>query len=184
MCFTMKQRRRAWFKHLLKTRFKDDRAAFMKETGYTKGRVAQFLNPKQAFGERASRELASRIKGLNEDYFENPAWPADSNPIEARIIEMTTALREIHALDPQRFESVDANLTALVQSLKATDQILRESHGITGYVKPARAEETLGKADKRQPPPTREALIGGASGFGGLDETPASKPTGKTRAKS
>lgn len=130
--FTMKERRRAWLIHLFETRFKGDRAAFMKETGYTKGRLTQFFDEDETFGERASRELARRITGLNEDYFENPLWPADSNPFEARIVAMNAALREIQTLDPVRFAIVDANLSALVASLRGADQAMLDSLVISG----------------------------------------------------
>lgn len=144
----MKERRRAWLNHLVETRFKGDRAAFIKETGLTKGRVSQLFDPDQAFGERASLELARRITGLDETYFENPLWPSESNPLEDSITAMTASLRQIHALDPTRFNSLRENVNALVKSLETTYQLLRDTHGVTGYVTPERAEETLGQAAK------------------------------------
>jgi hypothetical protein len=148
----MKDRRRAWLNHLVETRFKGDRAALIKETGLTKGRVSQLFDPDQAFGERASLELARRISGLEETYFENPVWPSESNPLEDRLTEMTASLRQIHALDPTRFNSLHENVNALLKSLETTYQLLRDTHGVTGYVTPERAEETLGQAPKAKTP--------------------------------
>lgn len=53
-------------------RFKSDRATLIKQSDLTKGRVAQFFNETQAFGERAARALAVRLE-LPENYFELPA---------------------------------------------------------------------------------------------------------------
>ncbi len=178
--FTMKEKRRAWLNHLFKTRYKDSRASFMKETGYSKGRLTQLFDVDAQFGERASLELAARIKGLDPHYFENPLWPDGSNPVETRIAEMTAALREVQAMDPQRLDSLEANLKALVDSMKTTDEILRTSHGVTGYVTETRAAETLGAAPKLKRPQKRseqrENLLGGSSGFGELQSDGGQPP--------
>jgi hypothetical protein len=60
-------------------RFNGDRSALIAETGLTKGRVAQFFNPAQPFGERAAANLAERL-GLPASYFD-----AESGPYQRAI---------------------------------------------------------------------------------------------------
>jgi hypothetical protein len=50
--------------------FKGDRAKLIAKSGLTKGRIAQFFDPGQPFGERAARGLAQRL-GLPENYFDS-----------------------------------------------------------------------------------------------------------------
>jgi hypothetical protein len=52
--------------------FKGDRAAFMRATSLSKGRVAQLFDDKQPFGEKAAAALAEKLN-LPADYFEQPA---------------------------------------------------------------------------------------------------------------
>lgn len=64
-----------------------DRQKFMKETGYSKGRVAQFMDERQPFGERAAREVAVRM-GLNERAFETDDAVTQSLSAEALGLAM------------------------------------------------------------------------------------------------
>lgn len=46
---------------LISTRYKGDRGELIRDSGYTKGRISQFLDPSESFGERAARELERRL---------------------------------------------------------------------------------------------------------------------------
>lgn len=48
--------------------FSGDREALIRRSGYTKGRISQFFDPDQPFGERAARSLAQRL-GLQPEFF-------------------------------------------------------------------------------------------------------------------
>jgi len=52
-------------------RFKNDRAKLIRESGVSKGRISQLFDPRQAFGERAARDLAARL-ALPPNYFDLP----------------------------------------------------------------------------------------------------------------
>jgi hypothetical protein len=49
--------------------YRGDRGKLIAKTGYTKGRIAQYFDENQPFGERAARELAIRLD-LPKTYFE------------------------------------------------------------------------------------------------------------------
>jgi hypothetical protein len=70
-----------------------DRELLIRRSGYTKGRISQFFDSDQPFGERAARALAERL-GLVPDYFEHDASMApkmayrDLNGFEAQLVEL------------------------------------------------------------------------------------------------
>ena len=53
--------RRQKLHSLLQSRFKGDRGAFLSESGLTKGRLSQLLDPDQPFGDVVARNLESRL---------------------------------------------------------------------------------------------------------------------------
>lgn len=61
--------RRYKLQHLLETRFKGDRGKFLQESGLTKGRLSQLLDPEEPFGEVAARRLEERLT-LEPGYFD------------------------------------------------------------------------------------------------------------------
>lgn len=68
----MDTHRKARLAHLLQTRYKGVRADFISESGLSKGRVSQLLDPNDAFGERAARELERKL-GLSDRWFDAKA---------------------------------------------------------------------------------------------------------------
>lgn len=72
---------------------KGNRELLIRRSGYTKGRISQFFDSDQPFGERASRALAERL-GLVVDYFERDISTApkmayrDLNGFEAQLVEL------------------------------------------------------------------------------------------------
>lgn len=61
--------RRYKLQHLLATRFGGSRGAFLSESGLTKGRLTQLLDPNQPFGDVAARNLEDRLQ-LEPGYFD------------------------------------------------------------------------------------------------------------------
>lgn len=81
----MKTLRKRRLRELLNgKRFKGDRAAFLMESGITKGRLSQLLDPEVQFGDAASLKLARRL-GLPDDYF-------DEFPVYDEYTEQAIAL--------------------------------------------------------------------------------------------
>lgn len=75
----------AWFEG---PPLRGDRDRLMKLTGYTKGRVSQFFDEKQPFGQVAARNLAIKV-GLPPDAFERKtAGPAEISGLSAEAIEI------------------------------------------------------------------------------------------------
>lgn len=62
-----------------------DREALIRRSGYTKGRISQFFDPGQSFGERAARSLAKRL-GLPPEFFNTPPIPVGDEP-SGHVIE-------------------------------------------------------------------------------------------------
>lgn len=65
----MDDARRRRFLQFFEEQYHGDRARLIRETEYTKGRVAQLFDNDQPFGERAGRNLAEKLE-LPLDYFE------------------------------------------------------------------------------------------------------------------
>lgn len=61
--------RRYKLAHLIRTRFSGSRGAFLSESGLTKGRLSQLLDPSQPFGDVAARNLEERLH-LEPGYFD------------------------------------------------------------------------------------------------------------------
>lgn len=94
--------RRYKLTHLLNTEFRGDRGRFLKETGLSKGRLSQLLDPDQPFGDRAAQNLEERLK-LDKGYFDTMdaqtvAWAVqfDSLPqhLKERWLELVKLLGE------------------------------------------------------------------------------------------
>ena len=68
----------------------DGRKKFMKDCGLTKGRVSQFFDPEQSFGELAASNLAKRLK-LPPDQFlkDDEVAPPPAPPDFARTLQVT-----------------------------------------------------------------------------------------------
>lgn len=72
-----------------------DRELLIRKSGYTKGRISQFFDKDQPFGERAARTLAERL-GLDADFFERDTGSTprpqmayrDLNGFEAQLVEL------------------------------------------------------------------------------------------------
>lgn len=181
-----RRRFRAWYKATYGEDCAEARAKFMADTQLTKGRVSQFFDDDQPFGERAAANLADRL-GLGFDYFErdhsyakNPADPdfvVRNDGLTAVYAKTVDNLREIERLNPQNFAALVEQINKFTEGLKATDELLRGRHQVTGYVSPERAADAL-----KRPPGTGEAgLLGGSSQFGALDNpSPAPAPAPRT----
>lgn len=85
------QQRRAAFLAYFADRLKSDRARLMTATGLSKGRIAQFFDEKQAFGERAARSLGEKLEPSDPEIFlRPPALPHERGmPIQAHHMSHT-----------------------------------------------------------------------------------------------
>jgi hypothetical protein len=61
--------RRSKLQHLLDHRYKGSREQFLKDSGLSKGRLSQLLDPDLPFGDVAARNLEERLK-LEPGYFD------------------------------------------------------------------------------------------------------------------
>lgn len=125
------------------------------------------------------RVIGSDLAREFETKFDKEVGWMDHEPsLDAEIQQLGTWLAEIRALDPQRFEQLAGGIEKLVVSMRATDEILRTQHGVTGYTSPARAHQVLGvpkKAARIRNAIDEGGLIGGMSGFGDLQESGGGK---------
>lgn len=103
-------------------------------------------------------------------------------PEGRKTLRLLEQLAEIQKIDPHGFERLADNITKLLDAMRQTDAMLRVDHGVTGYVSPKRAEETLG----RKPPPTvpdtspghLDVLLGGNSQMGDVEDAPKPRARG------
>jgi hypothetical protein len=120
----------------------EDRAKFMRETGYSKGRVSQFLDPKQPFGERAAREVALKM-GLDADAFESD---------EAAIRALSPAALELAALFDTMSRVEQARLVRLALAARDDQGQAEErdddEEGVRGSSLFGELTELAGKAAK------------------------------------
>jgi len=157
------------------------RALLMKATGrdgdppITKGRVSQFFDPKQPFGEEAAIKLAKRL-GLQDDYFlvDRPEF-GEQPDLDRAAIESTvlTDLRDIEEINPETYAKLVADLHSIAEGARAAHRVIRTKTS-NHYVDAARAHKKLGKAPGRtviEDQPHTEGLLGGTSGFGELDDS-------------
>jgi hypothetical protein len=75
----MPNKRRARFVAYFNGPLKGSRAKLMERTGLSAGRVTQLFDEREAFGERAARNMAESL-GLPPDYFEAEPVPGSSPP--------------------------------------------------------------------------------------------------------
>lgn len=61
--------RRSKLQHLLDNRYKGSREQFLKDSGLSKGRLSQLLDPDLPFGDVAARNLEERLN-LDPGYFD------------------------------------------------------------------------------------------------------------------
>lgn len=123
------------------------RAALMKKTGLTKGRLSQLFKENQPFGELAAKNLAEKL-GLSSDHFEHD-W-GDSVP--------PPAVNELQRRMLVAFEEIPATERAsIVQQLEKRANEIRELKKIIireGYVPAPPAREGL--LNPEPIPPTEE----------------------------
>lgn len=143
--------------------------SLMDETGkhghpaYSKGRITQFFDPSEPFGEDAAVELALRL-GKPPNFF------LVDHVAEPTAEYLVSGLADLLRINPETHERVVVQLTAMIEGARASDQLLA-AKSKKGYVSTKRAAETLGKATK---PPKQDAsappdrMLGGDSGLGGL----------------
>lgn len=93
-----------WFERTYGTK-PDARTRFMADSGkrgdaaLTPGRVTQLFDEKEAFGERAAKNLATRF-GLPETYF---LADEEGPPLSQGALDVARSLDHLKSVDPQRW---------------------------------------------------------------------------------
>lgn len=177
-----RRRLKAWFKLVYGDDTPQARQAFLHDSGgiheqpLTKGRLSQLFDDEQPFGEDAARKLAVRF-GKDEDFFlyDRPEFGEIDDRATAKAeADILANLRDILRINPETHEVLVERIRAIAAGARAADEVIPKSK--KGYVTPARAREKLGApppslSDERAP--SHDALLGGDSQVGGLDEVPA-----------
>lgn len=88
--------RRQKLRMLMSDRFKNDRGAFLKASGLTKGRLSQLLDAQSPFGDVAARNLEGRLH-LTPGYFDS---------MDARTLEFALAFESLPAHQKERWEEL------------------------------------------------------------------------------
>lgn len=127
----MDDARRARFKSYFETVLKGDRAALMRKTGLTKGRVAQFFDSDMPFGERAARNVAEKL-GLPLDYFEAPG----SSELPPTPVQANPTLARLNAYFLELPSAEQAAVMADLHARAARAVGARELEKVTGYAPP------------------------------------------------
>jgi hypothetical protein len=81
---------------LIADQFKGDRGGFLKQTGLTKGRLSQLLDPETPFGDVAARNLEQRLQ-LAPGYFD---------AMDARTLEFALLFEQLPAHQKERWEGL------------------------------------------------------------------------------
>lgn len=77
---------------LIQTRYKEDRAAFGRDAGLTKGRISQLLDPDEPFGERAAASLVTKLN-LPDRWFELGAGNVSGAAVGQRRIPVINMIQ-------------------------------------------------------------------------------------------
>jgi hypothetical protein len=92
--------RRQKLELLLQGRFKGDRGAFLNESGLSKGRLSQLLDPDEPFGDVAARNLEDRLH-LDSGYFD---------AMDSRTLEFALAFESLPDHQKGQWEALVAML--------------------------------------------------------------------------
>jgi len=93
------ERRRRFIAAFNAKPFNGDRAKFMAKTKYTKGRVTQLFDEKEAFGQLAAARVAERM-GLPADAFERDDSPTG---ISGHALKLARAFDKLNETEQSRF---------------------------------------------------------------------------------
>jgi hypothetical protein len=145
---------------------KGSREALIRRTEYTKGRISQFFNEKQPFGERAASELAQRL-GLPPDYFErdepNHIYPlGEAAPVDNLSVltaEEHRLVYDVRDLLPEDREHFLAEIRTRAAQMRKHAQLVLDRAGVTAPATDERVARHIKPAppwqgeERRQPPP-------------------------------
>lgn len=100
----MQDVRRFKLRLLLRNHFGDNREKFLEESGFTKGRLSQLLDPNATFGERAARNLEERLAniGIQPGYFDT---------LDERTMHFAMAFERLPAPVKEQWEQLAAMLS-------------------------------------------------------------------------
>lgn len=147
-------RRRALLRDYLRVQLRGNRAALIRKSGLSKGRIAQLLDDEQPFGERAAQTLGRKL-GLGANFFDSsPVEPLPAGAVAVGLAVYDESLQsKWNHLIPEQREEIMAKIDAFVrQNRLAHDQI--EAMGLHRYVPD-------GEVAKHLPlPPAQRELLG------------------------
>jgi len=129
----MRNIRRKRLADLLKSaRFNGDRSAFCGSAGISKGRLTQLLDPKEAFGDVAAKNLCDSLD-LSQGWFDQvddskPEWVPLENPLQLidALDLLADRINEIE--DPEHREVIASKLQTMARapdSMKSRDAVLQ-----------------------------------------------------------
>jgi hypothetical protein len=108
--------------------FRGDRSRLIEKTKYSKGRVSQFFDPEQPFGERTAKELAKRL-GLPESHFLVDGGVTPQRAIESSpSIEITE--QDLSDLRDMRLVMLDREIEVMRERAKHIRQQQRSEAAI------------------------------------------------------
>lgn len=155
--------RRAAFKAYFESVLKGDRQLLIARTGYTDGRVSQFFDPDESFGERAASNLARKLglpdAAFDRTVFEIKAPPRDATPslkqtlsyLQNYLLKADPANRAIAADVLARWAADPigrkANLTPLLTLLGET----ADAERVAEHLKPAPTAAPERTSEPRKP---------------------------------
>lgn len=144
--------------------------------------VNQMINSPTGAMTAANTAKASRYLKVNNYWLAtgegDPASPEYALVVEE--VELLLNLRDIARINPETYARLAAEMKRIAEGLRATDKLLRENHGVTGYTSPERAAEKLpvpSAPDRPAPIPDRK--LDGISGFADLDDAPPAPKRGR-----
>lgn len=146
-------RRRTALRQYLSERLRGDRAALIRRSGLTKGRIAQLLGDDGPFGERAARDLAVRL-GLPPDYFDRAANERIAPAVDRADADL---LRKWRMLIPEQRDEV-------MQSIDVMVRLNEKAHAQLAAMHLDRAVPDDEVAKHLPPRPAQRELLGPQSG--------------------
>lgn len=147
------------------------RELLARELGVSVQAISQVLNGSTRAMTAANTALAAKFLGVSWFWLatgEGSPTAVDATPEEEDILG---ALREIRRINPETHAKLVRGIDEIAHGLRATDELLRSAHGVTGYVSPERAAATLPAPSAPRPDASRPSdnFMGGLSGFGDID---------------
>ncbi|QIM51600.1 hypothetical protein [Hydrogenophaga crocea] len=100
MTNTMEEVRKHWLKHLLRTRFNNERSDLIRAAGITKGRLSQLLA--DGFGDTSAKRLVESL-GLPANYFDRPIPHEEGDSLSEEALQIARQFEKMDEAERKRF---------------------------------------------------------------------------------